>query len=804
MFRNYIKVAFRNLRKNKGYSFINITGLAVGIACCIAILLFVRNELSYDKFNKNADQIYRVHLIGIINNNELNSVTSPSPLGPTLKHDLPEISAYTRIRNFGFPVLRYKDKAFSEERFYNVDSTFFKVFTVKFLEGNPQKALTQPNSVVITKTMAKKYFGNTEPMGKILNADHRRDWVVTGVVKSFPKNSHFHFDFLGSLTTYADSRNTFWLSNNYCTYIVLRKGTNINEFQAKLEKDALQYTGPQIEKVTGMSLEQLKKNHNSYNYVVQPLTSIHLYSHLDYEIEANSNISYVYIFSAIASAILLIACINFVNLATARSEKRAKEVGIRKTLGSNKAQLIRQFIAEAVIMSMLAVFLAIILVEVFLPFFNDISGKEMSLEIFANSYNVFLLILLAGIIGIIAGSYPAFYLSSFQPVEVLKSESKRNRKSGLRNGLVIFQFTVTIILFIGTFIIYNQLKYIQTKNLGFDKEQVIVINKTDDLGDQILSFKEGLLKNPKIISATNSNAIPGNQAGDSAFRLEGTPNDRLQDIRQMWSDYGFVNTYDIEMVKGRFFSKEHPSDTLAVVINEATEKLFGIKNPIGKYLIAPDPQGERKYNIIGVVKDFNYQSLHQSIRPLIIHLFRTHNFGQFVSVRIIPGDYQASISYLENTWKKYAGNEAFDFNFLDRNLAHLYIAEQRTSKIATTFSILAIFIACLGLLGLAAFITEQRTKEIGVRKVLGASIPSLLFMLSKEFLKWVLIANVIAWPIAYYVMNNWLKDFAYRININLSVFLLSGIIALAIALLTVSSHAIKAATSNPIKSLRYE
>ncbi|MFZ0454167.1 MAG: ABC transporter permease [Ignavibacteriaceae bacterium] len=804
MFKNYIKVAFRNLRKNKGYSFINITGLAVGIACCIAILLYVKNELSYDKFNKYADQIYRVHLTGRINNNELNMAVSPSPLGAALMHDLPGIVTYTRIRNFGSPVLRYRNKAFSEERFYNVDSTFFKVFTVNFLEGDPAKALNQPNDVVITESMAKKYFGNEDPMGKILNADHRRDWIVTGVIKDFPQNSHFHFDFLGSLTTYEDSRNPFWLSNNYYTYVVLKKGTDPDQFQKLLDQDVKQYIGPQLEKVAGLTLEQLKKSGSSYGFVLQPLNSIHLTSHLDYEIEANSDIDYIYIFSVIALAILLIACINFINLATARSEKRAKEVGIRKTLGSNRSQLVRQFITESVLMSMLSVFIAIIVIEVFLPLFNDISGKEMSLGIFENIYTLLLLIFLAGLIGIIAGSYPAFYLSSFQPVKVLKSENKGKQKSFLRSGLVIFQFAVTIILFIGTFIIYNQLKYIQNKNLGFDKEQIIIINKTDDIGNQIESFKKELINYPGVVSLSNSNGIPGHQNGDNATRVEGTPNDRYQDLRQIWSDYGFINTYNIKMEKGRFFSVEHPSDTSAVVINEAAVKLFGLENPVGKILIEPSPHGDEKYKIIGVTKDFNYESLHQLVRPLTFHLLAGKNFAQFISVRIKPGDYQGTINYLENTWKKFAGSEAFGYNFLDQNLSHLYIAEQRTSKIATTFSTLAIFIACLGLLGLAAFITEQRTKEIGIRKVLGASIPSLLFMLSKQFLKWVLIANIIAWPVAYYVMNNWLKDFAYRININLWVFLLSGIIALVIALLTVSSHAVKAAVANPIKSLRYE
>ena len=384
---------------------------------------------------------------------------------------------------------------------------------------------------------------------------------------------------------------------------------------------------------------------------------------------------------------------------------------------------------------------------------------------------------------------------------MLKNENIGKGRSFLRSGLVIFQFSVTVILFIGTFIIYNQLKYIQSKNLGFDKEHVIIINKADDIGNQINSFKKELLKYPKVTNVSNSNAIPGNQKGDSAFRVEGTSNDRVQDLRQMWCDYGFINTYGIKMEKGRFFSVDHPSDTIAVVINEATVKSLGIKNPLSKDLISPNSHGDEKFNIIGVVKDFNYESLHQVVRPLVIHL---GNFGSFVSVRIKPGDYQSTIAYLDNTWKMFAGNEAFDYNFLDQDLDHLYVAEQRTSKIATTFSLLTILIACLGLLGLAAFVTEQRTKEICIRKVLGASLPSLLFMLSKEFLKWVLIANVIAWPIAYYAMNNWLKDFAYRININLWIFALSGFIALIIALLTVSSHAIKAALANPVKSLRYE
>ena len=412
---------------------------------------------------------------------------------------------------------------------------------------------------------------------------------------------------------------------------------------------------------------------------------------------------------------------------------------------------------------------------------------------------------MAILVGIFAGSYPAFYLSSFQPVKVLKSGLRKgNRKSILRSGLVIFQFAVSIALFIGTFIINNQLKYIQTKNLGFNKEQVVIISKTDDIGNQIQSFEKGLLANPDVLKVSNSSAIPGNQGGDSGCSLKDTPGRQLRDTRIMTCDENFAETYKLKLKQGRFFSVEHPSDTASIVVNEALTKAFGVKNIVGKYLVFPGDVQTFAYQIIGVVKDFNYESLHKEIRPIVIRLYPERGFGQFVSVRIAPNNYQSTISFLQNTWKKYAGNEAFEYNFLDKDLANLYLNEQHTSNIATIFSVLAIFIACLGLLGLAAFVTEQRTKEIGIRKSLGASVPEILLLLSKEFTKWVLIANAIAWPLAYFIMNNWLRNFAYRIAITPWVFLISGIIALLIALLTVSIHAIRAATTNPILSLRYE
>ncbi len=807
MIRNYFRIAIRNLKKYKAFSLINIIGLAVGLACCIVISLYVRDELSYDRFNKNADQIYRVYLNAEINHHKLHLANTCAPLGQAFTQNFPEVLNYTRIRNFGYPLLRYKDKVFSEEKFYWADSTFFDVFTVKFIEGNPQTALSQPNQVVLTEAMAKKYFGTENPMGKILKADQKRNYIVTGVVKAFPQNSHFHFDFLASLSTYSDSKSHFWLSNNYYTYLLLRKGTDPDKFQKKFNAYIRKIIGPQVKLATGVSFDKFLENGSRYEYKLQPLTSIHLHSHLDGELEPNSDISYIYIFSVIALAILLIACINFMNLSTARSERRAMEVGIRKTLGSNKTQLVAQFIVESIFMSIISVFLAVGIVESLLPLFNDISGKSISLGIFSHLYSIPVLIIFAVVVGIIAGSYPAFFLSSFMPMQVLKKDKRKgSRNSLLRSGLVIFQFSVSIILFIGTLVIYNQLHYIMNKNLGFNKEKVVVIKKTDDIGTQIESFKYALSDNKNVISVSNSTQIPGSDFGGGTYKIAGTPSQNSQLIWRLFADYNFLKTYQIKLDRGRAFSKDHPSDTMAVIINQAAVKAFVLKNPIGKQLVqfGSKPGEDVNYKIIGVIKDFNFQSLHQKIRPLVIFPFLKGQWGKYVSVRIAGGNYQKTISFLNNTWKKFAGNEAFEYNFFDRDWAHLYASEQVTSKIASIFSILAIFIACLGLLGLAAFVTEQRTKEIGIRKVLGATVTEIVFLLSKEFTKWVLISNIIAWPVAYYVMNNWLSDFAYRVNIGVGIFVLSGVIALMIALFTVSTHAIRAATANPAKALKYE
>jgi len=736
---------------------------------------------------------------------------SCAPIGPTLKNEVPEVQNFTRLYKAGIPVIRYKDKVFSEDRFFWADSTFFDVFTLPFIKGNPQTALVKPQSVVLTESMAKKYFGNDDPIGKLLNMDNRIDYMVTGVIKDVPKNSHFHFDFLGSLTSYQNiMQDQRWLSNNLYSYVLLDKDVTYDMIKNKMEDVVLKYVAPQVKQALGVSLEQLKKSGALYHYTLQPLTDIHLYSHLDNEIEPNSDIQYVYIFALIALGILLIACINFMNLATARSAMRAKEVGIRKTLGSKKSQLVWQFIFESVLMSSIAVIFAAFLTELFLPFFNEITGKNITFGINESLTLVPMFVLFAIVVGILAGSYPAFFLSAFDPVTVLKGNTlKGGKNSWLRSTLVISQFAVSIILIIGTFVIKDQLDYIQNKKLGFNKNQIVLVKKTDDIGRQIETFKKELLSNPSITSVSNSNTYPGGPSiGNSAYTAGGQSGDKSQLIMQMAADYGFVDTYQIPMKEGRYFSKEHPSDTLnTIVVNEETVKTFGIKNPIGKKLIAVgnNPQNSRTFTIIGVTKNFNFESLHSKIRPLAIHLFVTgRGFGRYTAVRVASGNIKNTLNYIKGKWHKLAGAQAFEYNFFDQEFAKLYESEQRTSKLFTSFSIIAIIIATMGLFGLVAFITERRTKEIGIRKVMGASISEIVFLLSKDFSKWVLLANIIAWPVAYYLMNNWLKEFAYRINIPVLVFPLTGILVLMISLLTVSTLTFKAARANPANSLKYE
>lgn len=809
MLKNFITIAIRNLFKYKAFSFINITGLAVGIAVCMLILLFVKDEMSFDRFNEKYERIGRIALEGYFGGSEISIVQSCAPLAETMVSDFPEVETATRVRNYGYPVIRYNDKVFSEEKFFSADSTFFDVFTVEFVAGDENTALTEPNTMVITEETAARYFGEEDPIGKTVNSDNRNNYQVVGIVKAMPVNSHLHFDFLLSLCTNPESRSPVWLSNNFWTYFVLKEGAGFEELNKKLEKDLVKYIAPQIQQATGASWEDLLATGARYQYVGQPLSDVHLYNEYRGDPEPQSDATYVYIFSIIAMGILTIACINFMNLSTARSTGRAKEVGIRKTLGSTLGQLLRQFLSESVIMSIVAVFFAAILVQLLLPVFNDIASKDLSLNYLSDWYLLPGLILFSVIIGILAGSYPAFFLSSFKPVSVLGGNLKSSSKGRmLRSGLVILQFSISIVLFIGTVIVYNQLQFIQNKNLGYNKEQLVVIHKTDDIGRYMKAFREELQSLPNIVSVTNTTSLPGYpDIYANAYRSQSQGGEGTQVIQDIYVDHGFAETLQLELVEGRFYSRERAIDTTnTIVINEAAIKTLQLAEPLGSQVIQMGQTLEqsRVFTVIGVVKDFHTESMHKKIGPMVINLLKGDGFGRYTTVRISTGNVQKTLDDIKNVWSNYAGSQAFEYTFYDEDFAKLYHSEQRVGQLFTTFSIVAIFVACLGLLGLAAYTTEQRTKEIGIRKVLGAEVTTILILLSKEFAKWVVIANIIAWPVAYYLMSTWLQDFEYRTEIGWWIFIISGAAALLVAVITISSQTIKAALANPAESLRTE
>jgi len=813
MFKSYCILAIRNLRRHQVFSILNIAGLAAGITCFILLSLFIRDELSFDTFNKQAGNIYRLYIHLDINGRESNSSKTAPPTGATLKRDFPEVTAYTRIGYPGTHSVRYQEKIFREYHIYTADSAFFTIFSYPFLYGNPKTALDHPGNIVLTETSATRYFGKENPVGKSLIVDGTNSYLVTGVMKDFPYNSHFNCDFILSAATFPEaSSSQDWLEGGCSTYIVLKDGTSAADFKLKLRNIVVKYVGPQVEKALGVSITQFIARGNAYEILMQPLLSVYLYSKTKYGIDRNTewsgnktgDITYVYIFAAVALFILLIAVVNFMNLSTARSEKRAKEVGIKKTLGSNRQKLIFQFITESVIMVSIAVLIALVLVALIIPWFNDFTGRHLQLHFFEDEYTLPFLICFTLVTGILAGSYPAFYLSSFQPIDIMKSGVKK-RKSSLRSLLVVFQFSISITLIIGMIIIRSQLQFIQQKDLGFKKENMISIDNAALLGSNLKLYKDALLRNPKITAVTNTSLMFYSGVPGDGYLFEKKSGTDPLPCQYLDVDCDFVKTFDIQLVAGRFFSEGWKTDSNAVIINESALEGFNTKTPLQKEITRIGNGNKLKtFKIIGVVKDFNYESLHQVIRPLIFHLSPVQQSSSILNIRVQPGSENETIKYINDTWNQFTTEEKCDYSLLNENLAGLYDSERKIGVITAIFSMLAIFIACLGLFGLAVFITEQRIKEIGVRKILGASIYSIIFTITKPFILWVLIANLMAWPIAYMIMHNWLQNFAYRVDISIWVFILSGFLVALIALLTVSIEAVKAARMNPVNCLRSE
>jgi putative ABC transport system permease protein len=805
MITNYFKIAIRNILRHKIYSIINIAGLSVGMACTILILLWVQHELSYDRYHKNADRIYRVTTDINFGSMQGAYAVSNHTAGPTIQKNFPEVEKAVRFHPvWGRTLVEYQDKKYIEGNLLFADKSVFEIFTFPLINGDPITALEKAFSVVISQDIARKYFGEENPVGKVIkmtNAFHPNlgrasDFTVTGLAENVPGNSHFYFNMLVSFETiYVNNERQRhrWTGdiNNY-TYILLRQNSDPHQLEAKLP--AL------VEKHYEAGLKAVGARLGLF---LQPLTSIHLHSKLIGEMSADGDIAYVYMFAAVALFILFIACINYMNLSTARSASRAKEVGIRKVLGADRGKLVRQYIGESIFFSCVSLILALVLVEIFLPFFRSFLEVDLSAGYMAMVEIIISFLVLIVFVGFVAGCYPAFLLSSFQPAQVLKGGFKTvPGKIRLRGGLVVFQFSISIALIVGTGITYNQVRYLKNKNLGFTKAHIVVLKVLDkSIFDSIASIKEELKGHSGVVSVGTSSHLPGLYARRQVFVPEGFTVEQMQMMDSISIDADFVPTLGMQIIAGRNFIVDTFDEKGGILINETAARQFGWDNPVGKQITElSDPHPTK--TVVGVIKDFHIRPLHGIIEPVYIENV-PERFGYFF-VKIRPRKISQTISFLETKWKEVVPAYPFDYWFLDEAFEGKYKAETKLNEHFIIFSLIAIVIACLGLFGLASFTAEQRTKEIGIRKSFGASITGLILLLSKEFTKWVLIANIIAWPVAYFAMNHWLKNFAYRINIGLGIFILAALLALVIALLTVGYQAIRAARANPIEALRYE
>jgi putative ABC transport system permease protein len=805
MLRNYIKIAFRNLFRNKLYSMINLLGLAIGMAACLMIFLWVQDELSYDRFHQKAERIFRVERKFDFRDMHGQAPVTSGPYGPALVADYPEIENFVRLDREELSIKDHRN-IFRKQSLIFADNSIFDVFDFRLEEGASQAALVQPNSIVLTRENALKFLGTEDAVGKSLTLDWNgdlTDFRITGILEKVPHNSHVHFDMLASLSTYPDERLSPWFNNFLYTYVLLKGGVSAQDLQKKLPALMTKYMAADFIAVVGTDADI----NEVFQLKLYPLLDIHLQPSEQFEIEPQGSLTSVYIFSAIALLILVIACINFMNLSTARANKRAREVGIRKTVGAVKRQLWGQFVGESILLALIALILAVLLIRLFTPFFNSLANKSLSVTQLFHSGNWLILIGITLITGLLAGLYPAFYLTAFHPARVLKgSVLSGTGKSAFRRGMAVIQFVISITLIIGTLIIFRQMEYVQNRSLGFDKENVVLIPaESKTIRKNIEAFRNALTQDTRIKSVAVSSNTPGSPMfSDTVFKRNDS--DDIFSIIFVATDYEFVDTYGLNVIQGRNFSKDFSTDIQgAVILNQAAVKEIGYtpEEAVGKKLLRYRSATEFvESTIVGVVEDFHFKSLHRIIEPFLLML--STDYFDTISVRVKPGDVRRTIDFIQKEWEETYPGEQFEFNFLDRRIDLLYESERKIRNIFLIFSILSIFVACLGLFGLAAFTAEERTKEIGVRKVLGASTGNILFLLSKEFAKWVLMANIVAWPVGYFMMSRWLQNFAFKIDVDLWPFLLSAVLALIIALLTVSYQSIKASLTNPVDCLRYE
>ena len=809
MLLNYLKVALRSLWKTKGFTAINIIGLATGLGVCLLIALYVLDELSYDKYNPKADRIYRLDAEIYFNNTLFNAATSPKPLPVTLVKEYPQVEQMVRISYFNSEsdiMIKKGSEWVQDHRLAFADSTFFQVFPIPLVAGDPATALKEPHSIVIDETAARRYFNSTDVVGKTLELQGNTLCKVTGVYKNIPTASHFHFSFIRPLRDTWMGDEHRWLSNNVASYILVRPGTKRTVLQSRVDATINTYLSRELQDILHISSRDMQQQGSYFRYHLMPLEDIHLHSDKSYEFEPNGNINDVYVFSCIAILILVIACVNFMNLSTARSANRAKEVGIRKVAGSTRGHLIAQFLMESMLLSLFSLLLAIGIALALLPLFNPLAGKELYMGAIFSPRLFLVLLGLTILVGCLAGSYPAFYLSSFQPILVLKGKIASGFKSSwLRSSLVVFQFFISIGLIIGTIVIHDQLSYIRNRRVGYDRDQVLIIHNAFSAGDGMKSFCKELPKLSGVADATLSGDMPTQGGGYNQNAWWRSPVMSAQStvvLTNLYIDDQYIPTLGMQMVKGRNFSPNYPTDTMGVILNESAIALLGWKDPLKERLYQPDDSMRpRAFPVIGVVKDFNFSSMHDKIGPVVMTLADNR---RNLAIRLRPGDIHSSVSKIETKWREFANGVPFNYTFMDDDFNKLYHAEAQTGELFVAFAAFAILIACLGLFGLVTYATEQRTKEIGIRKVLGARVTRIVALLSRDFARLVLIAALIAFPVAWWAMHKWLQSFTYRTDINWWIFPLAGAAAFLIAMATMCFQTIRAALANPVTSLRSE
>ncbi len=812
MFKNYLTVALRIIKRHKGFSFINIAGLSVGMAATLIMGLYVQHEMSFDRHHENADRIFRVCVRLGEENTHRGPFTVP-PMAAAMKEELPEVEETVRMslwpRNY---LIKSGENAFLEKGIIFADGSIFKVFTLPVVLGDPDTALTEPFTVALSQKSARKYFGSSNPLGQSLRFEDRgMDFKVTAVVEDCPATSHFQYEMIASLSSSANSRDTSWGGHTYFTYLLIKQGMDAARLEAKFPDFVRRHWGAEVEAETGMRFEELvQQDQYRYSYFLEPLTDIHLSPGVEGadQLSIKGSRSTLYIFSTIAAIILLVACINFMNLSTARFVHRSKEVGVRKVLGSNRRQLVLQFLGESGLLALLALGIALSFTALILPTFGRLTQRQLNLSALGDPRTWPLMLALAALVGIIAGIYPAAFLSSFHPLRTIRGGRSGNPRQHifLRRGLVIFQYAVTFCIIFGTLVVASQLRFLRHRDLGFDQEQVLVIHRASALGKQGDAFKQELLLYPDIFTICDTGTLPGRHYDDNGHRLEGRPANEESPIFTMYADSRLMELLDLSLLEGRNFSPDIPTDwTSAVIINETTAKEWGLVEPVGKRFHKEfgDYQDGDFVSIIGVVKDFHFHSLHHRIQPMIIRPLSDREWA-YTSIKLRSRDLRATLGRIEGSWKKFTGGQPFEYSFLDQDFFGLYLREYRSGTIFSVFAAVAVAIACLGLFGLISFTTERRIKEIGIRKVLGARVSGIMYLLSREVLILVAAAVGLASPLAFYFMHRWLERFAYRIPVHPLMLLTTAAVTLGVAFLTIGYRALKAGLTNPAEALKHE